>query len=167
MSPIADGRMMIRAALRRSPCATRRAVSPSCPARLASPARRSVIFEGIEHSDTGAFEVRAIASHDDEAVPEGGRRNEAVLDGHGSTRLLQSRQQLRPFQPRVGLPWKAMETLSSGVEPTFERHPLLSLRQEEDAESQLAEDDRIDGNVALVHSQPRHDTRFRGRLRRG
>ncbi len=47
-----------------------------------------------------------------------------------------------------------MNPLNARVEPPFEAGATPALREEQDTESDLAEDDGVDGNLTLVCAQP-------------
>jgi hypothetical protein len=64
------------------------------------------------------------------------------------------RTQFRPSQARIRFPRQALETWDTSVEPPFKSRSLLPFRQQQNAESHLAEDDRIDGDVRLVRAKP-------------
>jgi len=71
-----------------------------------------------------------------------------------------TRQQFRPFQPRVRVPGKTVENPDARVEPTFQGGPLPSTGKNENPESELAENDGIDGDIWLMCTKPRHDPRI-------
>ncbi len=47
-----------------------------------------------------------------------------------------------------------MKALRPRIEPLLEPAPTCSLRQKQNAEAKLAENDRIDGDLALVGAEP-------------
>ncbi len=94
------------------------------------------------------------------------RRYEAILDRHGFSGCAKTRQQFRPFQPRVRVPGKAVETPDPRVEPAFQGGPLPSLGKDENPESEFAENDGIDGDIWLMCAKPRYDPRIGRRFRR-
>ena len=127
--------------------------------------RDSASRERIHHLDTARLEVSCIAGGQDESVHEGRRRDEAVLDLHRLAEPSETRQERRPAKSRVGVPRHALHPPPDVVEPPFEVPPTPAGRQDENAEAQLSQDDRIDGKATLVVAQPAHDPRVGRALR--
>ena len=59
-----------------------------------------------------------------------------------------------------------MEARDALVEPSLQSGPLPSLRKEENTESQLANNDRIDGDLPLMCAKPADHARIGRRFRR-
>ena len=119
-----------------------------CPRLPSEPGSRS--RKWIGDLDARSLEIRAVASGHDEAVNQGGRCNEAVLDGHGPARYTKAREQRRPSQTRFRLPRQTVESLNTRCEPSLKPGPSLSLREKENAEPNLSENNRIDGKIRFV-----------------
>jgi hypothetical protein len=60
--------------------------------------------EWIDDAHAGVHEIGAISRGDRQTVDDRSRRDEAILDRHGFSGCAKTRQQLRPFQPRVRVP---------------------------------------------------------------
>ncbi len=135
------------------------------PASRASASENSA-SKRVDDAHTGVDEISTISSGDRQIVNHSRRRDEAVLDRHrlpGSTKMC---QQFCPFQPRVGVPGKTMESSDSRVEPAFERVPLPPSGRDQNPESQFAENHRINCDIGLMFAKPCHDTRIGPRFRR-
>ena len=116
--------------------------------------------EWIDDAHAGVLEISTISRDDRQTVDERRRRDEAILDRHGFPGRAKTRQQFRPFQPRVRVPGKTMETPDPRVEPAFQGGPLPSLGKDENPETEFAENDGIDGDLWLMCAKPRHDPRI-------
>ena len=123
-------------------------------------ARETSTNEWIDNTHAGVNEISAISRGNRQTVDDRRRRDEAILNWHGFPGCAKTRQQFRPFQPGVRVPWKTMENPDSRVEPTFQDGPLPSLRKDENPESEFAEDDGIYGDIWLMCAKPRHDPRI-------
>ncbi len=89
--------------------------------------RETSTNEWIDDTHASVDEISTISRGNRQTVDEGRRRDEAILDWHGFPRGAKTRQQFRPFQPRVRVPGKTVENPDARVEPTFQGGPLLSL----------------------------------------
>src|ERR1039458_4517803 len=83
--------------------------------------------EWIDDTHAGVHEIDTISRGDRQTVDDRRRRDEAVLDRHGFSGCAKTCQQFRPFQPRVRVPRKTMETPDPRVEPAFQSGSLPSL----------------------------------------
>ena len=122
--------------------------------------RETSINERIDDTHAGVHEIATILRGDRQTVDDRSRRDEAILDRHGFSGCAKTRQQFRPFQPRVRVPGKTVETPDTRVEPAFQGTPLPSLGQDEYPESEFTENDGIDGNIRLMCAKPRHHPRI-------
>jgi hypothetical protein len=106
--------------------------------------------EWIDDTHAGVHEIGSISRGNRQTVDERRRRDEAILDWHGFPGCAKTRQQFRPFQPRVRVPGKTVENPDPRVEPTFQGGTLPSLGKDENPESEFAENDGIDGDIWLM-----------------
>ena len=116
--------------------------------------------ERIYDAHASIHEIRTVSRGDCQTVDGRRRRDKAVLDRHGFPPCAKTRQQFRPFQPRVRVPRKTVETPDPRVEPAFQGGPLPSLRKDQNPESEFAENDGIDGDLWLMCAKPCHNTRI-------
>src|SRR5262249_52734044 len=124
-----------------------------------------LLFEKwIDEPDAGRLEMRAIARRDGQVVDKRRRCDQAVLDGYRVPRATKRRNERRPAKPCFRVPRHTVQPLDTGLEPLLQPPPLLAIVQHEDAEANLAQDDRIDDEVTLVAEQPRDTTRVRRSL---
>ncbi len=93
-------------------------------------------------------------------MDEGRRRDEAVLDRHGTAGRAKMGEQRRPPQAGLGLPRQTVQALHTRIEPSLEPRPALPFGQKENAEPNLTENDRIDDEFALVVPEPLDDAGF-------
>lgn len=114
----------------------------------------SLSSEGINHPDSGFLEIKNVPSCDNQALNECCRRDQAVLNGHCPARGAQVRKESRPAETRRCIPWQAYDFRDAFVEPVFEPPSPASGWQEVDTETQFSKDDRINGKLALMASQP-------------
>ena len=128
--------------------------------------RRDLHKERVDDANAGIDEISTVSRGDRQTMDGRRRSDQAVLNRHGFPRCAETRQQLRPFEASVRVPWQTMEALHARVEPAFQRGPFSSLGKNEDAASQLANNDGIDGDVRLVRTEPCHDARIGHWLRR-
>ena len=70
--------------------------------------RETSTNEWIDDTHASVDEISTISRGNRQTVDEGRRRDEAILDWHGFPRGAKTRQQFRPFQPRVRVPGKTM-----------------------------------------------------------
>jgi hypothetical protein len=68
------------------------------------------------------------------------------------------REQLGPTQARRGLPWDALQPLHAALEPALEPTSATTTREQQDAETDLTHDDRIDSDFGLVVPKPLDNT---------
>ena len=122
--------------------------------------RETSTNERIDDAHVGVDEISTISRGDRQTVDDRSRRDEAILDRHGFPGCAKTRQQFRPFQPRVRVPGKTVKTPGPRVEPAFQGGPLPSLGKDENPESEFAENDGIDGDIWLMCAKPRHDPRI-------
>src|SRR5262249_52556714 len=98
--------------------------------------------------------IASVTRDNDQTIDERRGSDEAVFDRHRASGSTKIREQRRPRQAHGRFPRQAMKPLHPGVEPSLESGALPSLRQQEDAEAHFAEDDGVDGDLALVSPQP-------------
>src|SRR6516165_5853861 len=132
------------------------------PQRSRPPALRT--RKGIDDLDARGLEILAVACGNDETMDQRRRRNQAVLDGHGAAGHPKASKQRRPSQARFRLPGQTLEPLNTRCKPSFEPGTSLSLREKENAEPNLSENNRIDGEIRFVRSQPVDDVGIRSRF---
>ena len=123
-------------------------------------------FTRIHDSHACGIEVAPVESHNREIVRKRSRSNEAVLDRHRAPLRAEHREQLSPAEPRRGLPRNALQPLHSVLEPARETASAAARREQQNAESDLTQNDRIDGDLRLVAPQPVDYARIRGGLGR-
>lgn len=148
MQPIAGGGMFRNAAQVRHH-GSQRAIA-ACASRVALLCR----VKRIDDLHASLLEVRSIARRDGEPVYQGCRRNKAVLDRHRASRLAKCCEERRPSKTCRGVPRKTLHKLDTGIEPLLQLPSAPPSGQQQDAEANLAKDDRIDGDLAFVALQP-------------
>ena len=67
------------------------------------------------------------------------------------------RQEFRPTQSRLCVPWDAVNASGDFIEPAFEFFPPPSGWKQEDPEANFPQDHRVDDKVAFVTRQPLDD----------
>ncbi len=126
--------------------------------RTISPRRETSTNERIDNTHAGVDEISAISRGNRQTVDERRRRDETILNWHGFPGCAQTRQQFRPFQPRVGVPGKTVENPDPGVEPTFQGGPLLPLgrmRIPNRSSPRMTGSTAISGSCARSHATTR------------
>ncbi len=93
-------------------------------------------------------------------MDEGGDGDEAVLDRHSTAGAAKTGERPHPPQTRLQLPRQTLEAPNTLGEPTLEPGATLALWQEENAEPDLAEGDRVD-DLAFVTPEPLDDSPVR------
>jgi hypothetical protein len=113
-------------------------------------------------------EVPTVEGHDRQIVHECGRSNEAVLDRHRAPLRTKRREQLSPSKPSRGIPGDTLQPLHALLEPALKPTPTATPCEQQNAETDLAQNDRIDGKLGLMEPKPLGHTPIRlwlGRLR--
>jgi hypothetical protein len=124
------------------------------------------LYHWIDDDHTCRVEVASVEGHDRQIVCQRGRGNEAVLDRHRASFRAKCREQLSPAQSRGGLPGDALQPLHSLLEPALEPASAATTWEQQDAESDLTQDDRVDGELGLITPKPIDNTLVRGGLGR-
>ena len=127
---------------------------------MAKPCRR------IDDDHAGRIEIASFESHNRQIVSQRGCGNEAVLDRHRAPFRAKRHEQLGPTQSRRGLPRDALQPLHSVLEPPLQPASATTARKQQDAETDLTQDDRIDGELGLIVAKPLDNTLVRGGLGR-
>src|SRR5262249_20559153 len=112
------------------------------------------LLEGVDNAEAGFLEIDAVSRDHHQVVDQCRGGDKAVFDGHGAPGGTKTREQLRPPQARLRLPRQTANPLDARVEPPLEAGTPPSVAQQENAEAQLAEDDRIYGDFTFVVAQP-------------
>jgi hypothetical protein len=108
----------------------------------------------IDDNHTCGIEVASVEGHNRQIVCQRGRSNEAVLNWHRAPFRAKCREQLGPTQTCRGLPRDAMQPLYSVLEPALQPAPTTTSREQQDAEPDLPQDDRVDGQLGLIAPKP-------------
>ena len=116
--------------------------------------RKSFAGEWIDKLHASFPEIRVVARGDGQIVNESCRCDQAVLDRHRPARRSKRRKQFCPSQAGLCFPSQAVKALNTCLEPSFQPGSALSFRQQQNAESNLAENDRVDDDIALVTPEP-------------
>src|SRR5271168_801033 len=95
----------------------------------------------IDDAHATVQKIRTVSRGNCQTVDGRRRSDEAVLDRHGFSRCLKTRQQFCPFQARGCVPSQTVEPSDSRVEPAFQGAPFPSFGKDENPESQFAEND--------------------------
>jgi hypothetical protein len=82
------------------------------------------------------------------------RSDQAVLDGYGQARSAKVGEKLCPGEAGGCVPRKANDPGHTPVEPAFQSPPAFPSRQQVNAEADLAQNDRVNRDLALVSPQP-------------
>ena len=110
----------------------------------------------IDDTHANVHEIGTISRGDRQTMDQRSRRDEAVLDRHGFPGCSKTRQQFRPFQPRVRVPGKTLETPGPCVEPAFQGSRFLPLGRMRILNRSSP---RMTGSTAISRSCARsHDT---------
>lgn len=120
----------------------------------------------IDDSYACGIEVASVERHDRQIVRQRGRSDEAVLDRHRAALRAELREQLGPTQTRGALPRYALQSLYSVLEPALKPTSAATTWEQQDAETNLTQDDWIDSQFGLIAPKPLDDTLVRGRLGR-
>jgi len=128
--------------------------------------RKTSGTERIDDAHAGLDEISTISRGDSQTVDQRRRRDEAIFDRHGFPGCAETRQQFRPFHAGVRVPGQTVETSDARVEPALQSGPLPSLGKNQNPESQFADNDGIDSDVALMCAKPLEDMRIRRWFRR-
>src|ERR1700683_189066 len=115
---------------------------------------------------TCSIEIASVEGYDCQVVRQRGRGDEAVLDRHRTPFRSQCREQLGPAQSRRGLPRDALQPLYSVLEPALEPASAATAWEQQDAETDLTQDYRVDGKLGLILLKPIDNTLVRGGLGR-
>lgn len=110
--------------------------------------------ERVHDIESRALEVAHVAGRHGEAMHESSRRDQAVFDRHGASGRAKAGEQLGPTEARLRFPGQAVQAPHPLIEPALESRPPPSAGKHEHAESDLAEDHRIDDDRILVTPQP-------------
>src|SRR5436309_5193052 len=124
----------------------------------------SAAAERVHHADLALSEVDTIPRHHGYVMCECRCRDETVLDRHRPAPHAEVGEELCPSQSCGRFPRKAVNAPNAIIEPSFKAGAAFSARQQEGTELDLTEDDRIDGDLALVASQPLDDAGMRSGL---
>jgi len=111
----------------------------------------------IEDFDLGLAEVGDVAGDDRQAVNQSRRRNQAVLDRHGRSSNPHISEEPCPPEAGLGCPVEAGDSANAAIEPLLQPPAASTRRQKLDPESQLTENDRIDGDLAFMTTEPVDD----------
>lgn len=95
-----------------------------------------------------------------------GRSNEAVLDRHRAPFRAKRGEQLSPAQSCRGLPRDALQSLHSVLEPALEPAAAATTWQQQNAETNLTQNDWVDGELGLMVPKPVDNPRVGGGLGR-
>ena len=134
------------------------------PRRPSSPVLRHPSLKRVHHRNPCFGKIAAVTGGHRQAVGQCGCGDHAVLDRHRFTGSSQLGEKCCPTQPRGGFPRQADDASDASLKPAFELLPSLAFRQKQDAELDLAENDRIHNKLALVTAQPLQHSRIRCRL---
>jgi hypothetical protein len=85
--------------------------------------RETSTNERIDDVHAGVHEISTVSRGDRQTVDDRSRRDEAILNRHSFPGCPKTRQQFRPFQSRVRIPGKTVETPDPRVEPAFQGGP--------------------------------------------
>jgi hypothetical protein len=124
------------------------------------------LYYRIDDYHTGSIEIASVKGHNRQIVRQRSRGDEAVLDRHRAPFRAKSREQLGPAQSRRGLPWNAVQPLYPVLEPALKPASAATTWEQQDAETDLTQDDRVDGELGLIVPKPIDNALVRGRLGR-
>lgn len=110
-------------------------------------------------------EIGNVAGDDSQAVSQGGGCNQTVLDRHSRSSRPHFSEEPCPPEAGLGCPVEAGDSADAALKPLLQPRATPARRQKIDPESQLTEDDRVDGNLAFMTTEPRDDLRIRPRPR--
>ena len=110
-------------------------------------------------------EIGDIAGDDSQAVNQGGGGNQTVLDRHGRASRPHISEEPCPPEAGLGCPIEAGDSADTALEPLLQPRATPARRQKLDPESQLTEDDRVDGDLAFMATEPIDDLCIRPRPR--
>lgn len=116
-----------------------------------------------------SIEIASVEGHDRQIVRQRGRSDETVLDRHRAPFSAKRREQLSPAQSCRGFPRDALQPLYSILEPALEPASAATTWEQQNAEPNLAQNDRVDGELGLIAPKPIDNTLVRsglGRLRK-
>ena len=88
--------------------------------RAAVEVEANVLLERVDDVDSDLFEVVSISRDDGEVIHECGRSGQTVFYWHGVARRSKRREKFRPPESAGRVPWDAVNSLDSLVEPEFQ-----------------------------------------------
>ena len=113
-----------------------------------------------------SLEIAKVEGHNRQIVRQRSRGDEAVLDRHRASLRAECREQLSPAQSRRGIPWDALKPLYSVLEPAFEPASATTTWEQQNAETDLTQDDWVEGELGLIAPKPIDNALVRGGLGR-
>jgi len=116
--------------------------------------------ERIDDAHAGVHKIAAISRRDRQAMDGRSCCDQAILERHRFSSAAEARQQFRPSETCIRVPWETVETPDPRVEPILQGRPFPSLGKNENPESQFPENYRINNNVCLMRAQPFEDARI-------
>jgi len=111
----------------------------------------------IDDLDSSGLEIAPVSGHHRQPMNESRRCDQAVFDRHGPAHGAEVGQKPRPTQPRGRYPRKAVNALDTLLKPTLQTRAAFPSWQEKNTETDLAEDDGVDGDLPLMTRQPFQD----------
>lgn len=120
--------------------------------------------KGIDDIEVSFLEVLAIASGDGQAVHQRCRCDETVLDRHRPTEAAESCEQLGPTKAGGRVPGETIHSPGATLKPLLQSGPPTPFCHQQNAEPQLAENNGIDHELALVSTKPLECTGVRPRF---
>jgi hypothetical protein len=120
----------------------------------------------IDDDHAGGIEIASVEGRHRQIVRQRSCSDEAVLDRHRAPFCAKACEQLSPAQSRRGLPRNALQPLYSVLEPALKPAAAATAREQKNAETNLTEDDWVDGKLGLIMLKPIDNTLVRGGLSR-
>ena len=110
-------------------------------------------------------EIGNVPGDDSQAVNQSGGCNQTVLHRHGRSSRPHISEEPCPPETGLGCPIEAGDSADTTLEPLLQPLATPARRQKLDPESQLTENDRVDGDLAFMATEPIDDLCIRPRPR--
>src|SRR5712691_6640001 len=113
--------------------------------------------EWIDDPDARLLEIPDVSCGEGQAVLQGGGGYHPIEQRHHLPTPFQSDHQLRPAPAHCGIPRQTLDRLHHRLEPALKPRALATRGKREHSQEELAENDRVDYELALVPRQPLDD----------
>ena len=117
--------------------------------------------EWIDDFYAGLLEIVPVPGGDRNPVDKGSCCDQAVFDRHRLAAPPKIGEKLSPAQSSGRIPGETMDALDTVLKPPLQPVAALARREQQNAEADLSDDDRIDGDLPFMAGQPLQNPRLR------